>query len=75
MILTLLKEQNFLQMILWNLHLLIMKLIAFLKRLSSIPLSDIDFPKVVFMVVDNKIELQTKLLNDYPEWQFLSKKG
>ena len=25
------------------------------------------------MIVDNKIELQTKLLNDYPEWQFLSK--
>ena len=25
------------------------------------------------MIVDNRIELQTKLLNDYPEWQFLSK--
>tara|TARA_Y100000994_G_C15620891_1_gene412956 strand:- start:820 stop:1077 length:258 start_codon:yes stop_codon:yes gene_type:complete len=23
------------------------------------------------MVVDNQIELQTKLLKDYPEWQFL----
>ena len=43
------------------------------KDLSSIPLSDIDFPKVVFMIVDNKIELQTKLLNDYPQWQFLAK--
>ena len=43
------------------------------KDLSSIPISDIDFPKVVFMIVDNKIELETKLLNDYPEWQFLSK--
>ena len=43
------------------------------KYLSSVPVSDIDFPKVVFMIVDNKIELQTKLLNDYPEWQFLSK--
>ena len=43
------------------------------KDLSSVPVSDIDFPKVVFMIVDNKIELQTKLLNDYPEWQFLSK--
>ena len=43
------------------------------KDLSSIPISDIDFPKVVFMIVDNKIELQTKLLKDYPEWQFLSK--
>ena len=43
------------------------------KDLSSIPISDIDLPKVVFMIVDNKIELLTKLLNDYPEWQFLSK--
>ena len=43
------------------------------KDLSSIPISDIDFPKVVFMIVDNKTELQTKLLNNYPEWQFLSK--
>ncbi len=43
------------------------------KDLSSIPISEIEFPKVVFMIVDNKIELQTKLLNDYPEWQFLSK--
>ena len=43
------------------------------KDLSSIHISDIEFPKVVFMIVDNKIELQTKLLNDYPEWQFLSK--
>ncbi len=43
------------------------------KDLSSVPIADIDFPKVVFMIVDNKIELKTKLLNDYPEWQFLSK--
>ena len=43
------------------------------KDLSSIPISDMVFPKVVFMIVDNKIELQTKLLNDYPQWQFLSK--
>ena len=43
------------------------------KDLSSIPISDIELPKVVFMIVDKKIELQTKLLNDYPEWQFLSK--
>ena len=43
------------------------------KDLSSIPISEINFPKVVYMIVDNKIELQTKLLKDYPEWQFLSK--
>ena len=43
------------------------------KDFSSIPISDIDFPNVVFMVVDKKIELETKYLRDYPDWQFLSK--
>ena len=43
------------------------------KDLSSIPISEIQFPKLVFMIVDKKIELETKYLNDYPDWQFLSK--
>ena len=43
------------------------------KDLSSIPISDIDFPNVVYMIVDKKIELETKYLKDYPEWGFLSK--
>ncbi len=43
------------------------------KDLSSISLSEINFPKIVYMIVDNKIELKTKLLRDYPDWQFLSK--
>ena len=30
-------------------------------------------PKTVFMVVDKKIELETKYLKDYPDWEFLSK--
>ena len=42
------------------------------KDLSSIPISDIDFPNVVYMIVDKKIELETKYLKDYPEWEFLS---
>ena len=42
------------------------------KDLSSIPISEINFPKVVYMIVDKKIELQTKLLREYPDWQFLS---
>ena len=42
------------------------------KDLSSIPISDIDFPNVVYMIVDKKIELETKYLKDYPEWRFLS---
>ena len=40
-------------------------------ELSSIPISEMDFPKVVYMVVDNKIELEIKLLKDFPEWEFL----
>ena len=41
------------------------------KELSSISLSEVDFPKVVYMVVDKKIELEIKLLKDFPEWEFL----
>ena len=41
------------------------------KELSSISLSQVDFPKVVYMVVDKKIELEIKLLKDFPEWEFL----
>ena len=42
------------------------------KNLASIPISKIEFPKMVYMIVDNKIELKTKILKDYPDWQFLS---
>tara|TARA_A100001015_G_scaffold108223_1_gene120004 strand:+ start:1102 stop:1785 length:684 start_codon:yes stop_codon:yes gene_type:complete len=41
-------------------------------ELSSVPILEIDFPKVVYMIVDKKIELETKPLKDYAEWQFLS---
>ena len=41
------------------------------KELSSIPIKDIDFPKTVYMIVDKNIELEIKLLKDYPEWEFL----
>ena len=41
-------------------------------ELSSVPISEIDFPKIVYMIVDKKIELETKSLKDYAEWQFLS---
>ena len=41
------------------------------KELSSVPISKVDFPKVVYMIVDKKIELEIKLLKDFPEWQFL----
>ncbi len=41
------------------------------KEFSSIPISDFDFPQLVFMIVDKKIELEIKLLKDYPNWDFL----
>ena len=42
------------------------------KDLSSISISDIDFPKIVYMIVSDKIDLDIKLLRDYPQWNFLS---
>jgi len=41
------------------------------KDISSIPLSKINLPNTVFMVVKKEIELETKYLKDYPAWQFL----
>ena len=41
------------------------------KELSSIPIREIDFPKTVYMIVHKNIELEIKLLKDYPEWEFL----
>ena len=42
------------------------------KDLSSIPITEVNFPKTVFMVVGKNIELEIKYLKDYPDWQFLS---
>ena len=42
------------------------------KDLSSVPIDEVDFPKMVYMIVDKKIELEIKYLREYPEWQFLS---
>ena len=41
------------------------------QEISSIPLIDANLPKVVFMIIDKKIELDIKLLKDFAEWQFL----
>ena len=41
------------------------------KDISSIPLSKIKLPNVVFLIVKKEIELETKYLKDYPEWHFL----
>ena len=41
------------------------------KEISSVTLDQIEFPKIVYMIVDKNIELEIKLLKDYPEWDFL----
>ena len=41
------------------------------KDFSSIPISDVEFPQIVYMIVNKQIELEVKLLKDYPEWEFL----
>ena len=42
------------------------------KDFSSVHISEIEFPKTVYMIVDKKIELEIKYLKDFPNWQFLS---
>ena len=44
------------------------------KDLTSVPIAEVDLPKVVYMVVDKQIELETKLLKDYAVWNFLPEK-
>tara|TARA_B100000886_G_scaffold339872_1_gene306779 strand:+ start:4214 stop:4897 length:684 start_codon:yes stop_codon:yes gene_type:complete len=41
------------------------------KDLSSVPLENVDLPNIVYMIVDKSIELEIKLLNEYPDWRFL----
>jgi len=41
------------------------------KELSSVPISNVDLPKIVYIIVDKKIELEIKLLKDFPTWEFL----
>ena len=41
------------------------------KEYSSISIEEIEFPKIVYMIVSKNIELEIKLLSDYPEWEFL----
>ncbi len=41
------------------------------RELSSIPISEINFPEMVYMIVDKNIDLEIKLLKDYPQWDFL----
>ncbi len=41
------------------------------KEFASVPLNEVDFPKILYMIVDSKIELEVKSLKDYPNWSFL----
>ena len=40
-------------------------------EISSVPIQEIEFPKIVYMIVSKNIELEIKLLKDYPNWDFL----
>ena len=42
------------------------------KDFASVPIADVEFPKVVYMIVDNKVELEIKCLKEYSKWEFLS---
>ncbi len=42
--------------------------------LTSVSITEVNLPKVVYMIVDKQIELKTKLLKEYVEWNFLSEK-
>ena len=44
------------------------------KDLSSVSIKEANLPKVVYMVVDIQVELKTKLLKEYVEWNFLPEK-
>ena len=42
------------------------------KDLASVSINEVEIPKIVFMIVDKNIELEIKLLREYPDWNFLS---
>ena len=44
------------------------------RDLSSVSIAEADLPEIVYMIVDNQIELTTKLLKDYAVWSFLPEK-
>ncbi len=41
------------------------------KDMASIPISDIELPEVVYILVDKKTELEPKMLKEFPDWSFL----
>ena len=63
-------ENNFLEIAPLNLEIDVEQQ----KDLSSISIKEVELPKVVYMVVDKQVELETRLLKDYVEWNFLPEK-
>ena len=44
------------------------------KDLSTEPISEYNFPHAVYMLVSKNIELEPKILKEYPHWSFLPEK-
>lgn len=40
-------------------------------ELSSKPIDQFNFPEIVYLIINKDIELEAKLLCEYPEWSFL----
>ena len=43
----------------------------FQKEISSIHISEVSLPQMVYMIVSKNIELESKSLYEFPEWSFL----
>lgn len=41
------------------------------KEITSIPISEIQLPRMVYMIVDKNTDLVFRSLNEFPEWSFL----
>tara|TARA_B100000945_G_scaffold52577_1_gene38067 strand:- start:1964 stop:2638 length:675 start_codon:yes stop_codon:yes gene_type:complete len=41
------------------------------KEKASIPIEDMELPQIVYILVDKKTELETKMLRNYPDWSFM----
>tara|TARA_Y100001968_G_scaffold141817_1_gene129629 strand:- start:2250 stop:3089 length:840 start_codon:yes stop_codon:yes gene_type:complete len=47
---------------------------GFEERQQKVPLKELSpgvLPEIIYMLVDKKVELESKSLNDFPEWSFL----
>ena len=41
------------------------------KDMATIPILDFELPQVVYMIIDKKIELDPRLLKEFPDWDFM----